>query len=92
MLLAKNANLKLNASKLEVLRTKQHKDPEKLDIAGIEISTTLLPSAWEFGGSITSQPLMLSMRTLTKPKKHSLPLVISVPFMETLPSLWTEHL
>ena len=37
----KKTNLKLNASKLEVLWiSQQHKDPEKLDIAGIEISTT----------------------------------------------------
>ena len=38
---ARNANLKLSESKLEVLRvSQQHKDPERLNIASVQISTT----------------------------------------------------
>ena len=38
---ARNANLKLNESKLEVLWvSQQHKDPERLNIASVQISTT----------------------------------------------------
>ena len=38
---ARNANLKLNESKLEVLQvSQQHKDPERLNIASVQISTT----------------------------------------------------
>ena len=49
-----------------------------------------LLSAWESGGSIICQPLMLSMRTLAKPEKPSLLSDTSVPFMET--SILSEHL
>ena len=43
----KKANLKLNASKLEVLRiSQQHKDPEKLDLAGVEISAAKCLGVW----------------------------------------------
>ena len=48
---AKTANLKLNASKLEVVRIgQQYKDQKKLNIAGVETSTT--PAVKLFGSLV----------------------------------------